>query len=872
MGDTGSTAMSSWRGPAASPLLRAKLRAPGRPNHFVRRPRLYGLLDELVASPLTIVVAPAGAGKTLLLSGWLAESSPAHAWLSLDESDREGFQLWSGIIAALQPIIPGCGQGALALLRRPAPLAEVVIELLNDLEDASSPECVLVLDDLHLIDADEASIASLGLFLLHLPEWLHVVVLSRRDPNLPIDRLRGRGQLAEVRFAELRLAPHEAAEMLSLLAPSMSADEIDDTISRSDGWAAGLQLMALAARSSRAQEYAETHDIGRDLMLDQFVWHEVLGENADEVVTMMLEISVVERVSISLAQALTGRLDVGQLLNKAEARGLFVTALGGAGWFQIHALVRAALLAELTRRSQQRLEEGHARAAKWFEDSGEIPLALEHWLLAGRPREALRVLTANHAALYDAGREATIRRTIAAIPASVRTAGIDEMFDYAWCQLLVSRRGYIDAVQQAGWWFEHGEYDASMRCRLSMLRSVASSLNGDWTTAGELAREAMLGMGEGWLRDPLGRYAWNQIGRAVAYSEAWSESCDDVRDADLALSRDLERRAALEGTRAVGLAFAGQPVEALRVAAGVRRAAEVSNMTILRIELAVAEAIAHRELGDRSRALSELRALAESPMETMLFCRVLAILELVEALVDSDDLAAAATEFERAEALIAEESLGDGVEQRLARVGTLLELRRGEPAEARRWAERLDDSFWRNISIARVELTAGSAANAVSLIDAAFPRCVRHEVIRGLLRARAGDDFDESVKHAAVAIELAAANDLLQTVGSEGPDAYELIERAAWRVPPAWMDRLRRLVASGAGRPGADRTELVEQLTDRERDVLRYLPSRLTIREIADELYVSVNTLKFHLKVIYRKLGVASRAEAAAKARQMMAK
>jgi DNA-binding CsgD family transcriptional regulator len=376
-------------------------------------------------------------------------------------------------------------------------------------------------------------------------------------------------------------------------------------------------------------------------------------------------------------------------------------------------------------------------------------------------------------------------------------------------------------------------------------------------------------MGETWWRDPLGRFAWNMIAREIALSERWAETCDDVRIAELALSRDPERRLALEGTRALGEVLAGRPVDALRVAAGIRRAAAASNLGVLRAELSLAEAIAHRELGDRSRALSELGDLAETPVETMLYYRIVAILEITQAHIDDGELDAAQSAFEQAQSLIDSESFGPGGQQWFARVGTRLAVATGDIAGATQWAAQVNDPFWTGISTARVHLAAGNLDDAAAALDTAVPRCVRHEVICGLLRARVVADHDLSVKCATDALDLAAANELLQTVASEGPEALELVERGAWRAPEQWLERLRRVSAAGADRPPSGRLNLVEQLTDRERDVLRFLPSRLTVREIADELYVSVNTLKFHLKVIYRKLGVTSRAEAAAKARQL---
>jgi DNA-binding NarL/FixJ family response regulator len=156
----------------------------------------------------------------------------------------------------------------------------------------------------------------------------------------------------------------------------------------------------------------------------------------------------------------------------------------------------------------------------------------------------------------------------------------------------------------------------------------------------------------------------------------------------------------------------------------------------------------------------------------------------------------------------------------------------------------------------------------MDILDTTVPRSVRHEVVLGLLRCRAATAHDEALKYATAAVELAAAHGILQTVASEGAELLELVEQAAWRAPPPWMDRLRRLAVTTRGDPLLGRRDPDVPLTDRERDVLRFLPSRLTLREIANELYVSVNTLKFHLKIIYRKLGVTSRAEAAEVARR----
>ena len=181
----GSTHDDEIQSPLGSRVLRAKLRAPTAPEHFVRRARLHRLLDEVATAPVTLVVAPAGAGKTSLLSGWTAESATPICWLTLDETDRGAAQLWSGVIEALATRILGCGEQARALLQHPESVLAGIDNLLEDLDLLLTSSTVLVLDDVHLIDDDEAVNSSLAYFVQHVPPLLHVVLASRRVQGCP---------------------------------------------------------------------------------------------------------------------------------------------------------------------------------------------------------------------------------------------------------------------------------------------------------------------------------------------------------------------------------------------------------------------------------------------------------------------------------------------------------------------------------------------------------------------------------------------------------------------------------------------------------------------------------------------------------------
>jgi ATP/maltotriose-dependent transcriptional regulator MalT len=853
---------------AATAPVRSTLRPPAPTAHHVRRPRLLDLLADAVGAPLTLVVAPAGCGKTSLLTGWASETALPTAWLSLGDGDRDPARLWSRVIAALETLAPGCGDRARAVHHGPASVPEAVDVLLDDLDERVAPASALVIDDAHLVD-DGPTAQSLALFLQHLPAWLHAVVVSRRDPPLPLDRLRAGGYLREIHVAELRFTDGEARDLLSRLAPWLEDDQVDAAVARAGGWAAPLQLMALAARTARAGDATGAPGSGDETMIHDYVLHEVLGAEEPELVEALADVAVVERLTASLARALTGRPDAGDLLRRAEARGLFVHRLPGAGC-RIHPLVRAALVARTAARAPGRVADRHARAARWCDEAGEVVPALEHWLLAGRPREVLRLLAVHHALLYDTGREATVLRTIAAVPHDVASADLTAMLEFAWCHLLVDRRRFIELVDRLAWWADRPGTDPRIRPRVTMLQSISATVSGRWVDGGTLARQAMATMGDGWWRDPLGRFGWNMVARDVALSERWDETADDVREAELALSRDPERRLTFEGTRALGQALAGRPVDALRVAAAVREAASTTNMAILRLELGVADALAHREIGDRGRALGELEALARTPAGSMLFCQVLAATELVHAHLDVGDVAAAREELTRAEALADAESVGRDGRGWIARAGTLVALAEGATGEARRWSDRIDDPFWAPVCAARIDLAVGGRADARAALDAAVPRSGRHAVVLAILRARASEHRDDALGHVAAAVERATGLGLLQTVASEGPDVVRLVECAAHRAPEQWMDRLRRsAIRSAQGPPAVAEQDATETLTGREREVLRLLVGRLTVREIAGELYVSPNTLKFHLKTIYRKLGVGSRAEAADVARRM---
>ena len=855
-----------WREVSGSMVFRSKLRAPNA-ERLVRRPRLLEVLDANAAKPLTVLISPAGTGKTALLATWVDASSRPIAWFSVDSTEQDAIQFWTGVVAALEQLVGHELPGPMASLRRPDSLFLAVADLLAELEAYEGPPATLLIDDIHLVDHLAEAVAALAVFIRHLPRWLGVVLATRRPPPLPLARMRADGQLGEVRVDDLRFSDCEAEALLARLAPSLEAQRVASVVDRAQGWATGIQLAAIASRSADLRTDQGPNE-REDLLVSEYLWQEVLDTEASELVDVLLDVSLVERVSTSLAERLTARTDAGRLLGLAEARGIFVSRLAGTDWFEIPTLIRERLRAELMTRASHRVTVLHSRAAGWFEDAGEVSTALDHWLLAERPDDALRLLAAKSTALYDTGHLATLERTLAQIPVEAAERDREAAIEFAWCFVLWDRLRFLREVDRAaGLGSPGGDLVATTRGRLLMLLSFAATVRSDWSEGGALARRAMDDFPEDWSRDYLGKFAWNMVARDEALSERWHES-SDVRVARRELSQEAERTLTLQGACALGEALAGQPLDALRIVAGVREAASAANLSILRRELEAAEALANRELGRRVQARAQLELLTTAtPAGPVAYLGLLARLELTQLHLDEGLRTQARASFGHAVDWFESEFGGAGGRDWVGRVGTLVALADGDPTKAGTWADSIADPFWGPVSRARTQLYAGNRRRALDLVDDAAARCVRHEVVRHLLRSRALTDHDEALKSAGAAVELAAAYGLVQTVASEGADCLRLIELVAWRVPEASLDHVRRAPAGVC----TDRVRGlldVEGLTTREQEILRLLPSRLNLSEIADELCISMNTLKFHLKVIYRKLGCCSRAEAADIARQ----
>jgi LuxR family maltose regulon positive regulatory protein len=367
-----------------TPILATKLYIPSPRAKIVLRPRLIKRLNEGLHRKMILISAPAGFGKTTLVSEWIVGCGRPVAWLSLDEGDNDPVRFITYLVAALQTIKAGIGEGLLASLQSPQPptTESILTTLLNEIATVPN-NFLLVLDDYHIIDSKPVDEA-LTFLLEHLPPQMHLVIATREDPPLPLARLRVRGQMTELRAADLRFSPAEAAEFLNrMMGLNLSAEDIAALDKRTEGWIAGLQLAALSMQGrSDTASFIKSFNGGHHFILDYLV-EEVLQRQPEHVRNFLLQTAILDRLSSPLCDAVTGQEDGKRMLEALERGNLFVIPLDDQRqWYRYHHLFAEVLQAHLREAQPDRVSTLHRRASEWYEQNGLRSEAIRHALSA----------------------------------------------------------------------------------------------------------------------------------------------------------------------------------------------------------------------------------------------------------------------------------------------------------------------------------------------------------------------------------------------------------------------------------------------------------------------------------------------------------
>jgi LuxR family transcriptional regulator, maltose regulon positive regulatory protein len=891
------------------PVLETKLHLPTWRKGLIARPRLLERLNRGAGAKLTLVSAPAGFGKTTLLGSWLASGLdrelPA-AWLSLDQSDNHPPGFWTYVIAALQRVAPGVGAESLVLLDASESAIEPVLGvLLNDLS-ALAREVVLVLDDYHLIDAREIH-DQLVFLLEHLPPQLHLVIASRADPALPLARLRVRGDLVELRAADLRFTADEAAAYLDeAMGLSLSADDVAALEERTEGWIAALQLAALSMQGRDDVAGFIAGFAGDDRYIVDYLVEEVLERQPEEVRNFLLRTSILDRLNGALCDAVTGLSNGKAQLEALERRNLFVVPLDDRRrWYRYHHLFADVLRAHLADDWPRDVHQLHRRASAWYEQNGELRAAIHHAFAAGDFSRAADLVELAWPELRNRREEDVLCGWLAALPDEVLRGRPVLSNAYAGVLLSIGKIDGVDArLRDAERWLDFGERHAAEAAGMVVVDenefrtlpgSVALHRAGSALARGDLAKTAQHArraldlaveddhLSRGGATALLGLAAWATGDLETAY-QTYARGMADVR-----------RSGHIAGVfgSAINLADIrigqGRLRDAMRTYEQALRLAAPQGGAVLRgtSDMYVGMSELYREWNDldaATRALHTSRELGEHagfPQNPSRWRVTMARIREAQ-----DDPNGALDLLQQAERVY-QSDLSPNVRPIAALKARLL-VRHGRASEALGWAREqglstADDLTYlrefEHITLAGALVASDSAPEALGLLDRLL-----HAAEEGgrngsaidilLVQALGLQSLGETSAALAAlerAVSMAEPEGYVRTFVDEGAPMAILIQAAAKRrhAPGYVQQLLTAFGTAGHAPPARPALMKVESLSERELDVLRLLATDLDGPEIANRLIVSLNTVRTHTKSIYSKLGVNNRRAAVRRAEEL---
>ncbi|MGH9229909.1 MAG: LuxR C-terminal-related transcriptional regulator [Acidimicrobiales bacterium] len=849
---------------------------PDMPQGFVPRPELVDRLESTAAS-LTLVVGSPGSGKTALLGSWVAQRTAPTVWLTCDPTDADPVRFWSALAVAIRQVVPDAGTDTLDRLDqagRESP--DAAASLASDC--AGTAGLAIVVDDAHEAGPAPAVMAA---FVRSLPPGVRLVLATRRDPAFPIGRLRVQGRLLEVRDEHLRFRFGEARQFFDNLDVNVTDTGVEHLCELTEGWVAGLQLAALylAGRpdaDTLVQAFAET-----DRGLVDFLVNEVLDLQPPDVEDFLMDTSVLDTFDGSLCDAVTGRDGGTELLRRLHAAHLFVIEVGRqAGWYRYHNLFARFLQARLRTRSRGRLRRAHTAASRAYAQRGDLMSAVNQSMAADDVDAAFQLLRQLAATEVDAeGRQAAIDTLRAWLRQHGNHYVSHEPGLVLECLIVLESLAASEEVEVWLHRVEHGGpqvLEPPTAALLAAVWGLHRLHQGDPAAALERGHEVTRILGHEVIDDD-----WmSQWPTVVCQAHLWLDEPTAARQAAQDARLAARPSPAYDTVRLPGLASWAAAVEgelpdsehqahtALEAADALGLLA--SNFGRVHPHLGLAAvARERRELDDAERllALASESAVAAKRPPTMLLCELER--SRLAATRGATDEALQILEGARRIMPSSTPVVTDHIDRLHARIA----VDAGHPGAAELVDKLLPTTFRQHLRT-RLALTSNGGVVPGTLDGASQTTPTRRlRVERELLAARvvAPTDRQRALQHLEAALRLGEPAGLVSTVVDEGHEIHELLE--ALPTDAVLDGYVERLLDAARIRPAPPRGQgaqpLVDRLSDRELTTLHYLASRLTYREIANELYVSVNTVKSHIKAVYRKLGASSRTEAVKAARQI---
>jgi len=875
-----------------TPVLATKLYIPPSRPKAVLRPRLLERLNEGLSSghKLTIISASAGFGKTTLVSEWIASCGRPVGWLSLDEGDNDPARFIAYLVAGLQTIEVGIGDNLLSALQSPQPPSteSILTALLNEIT-AIQDNFILVLDDYHVIDSklvDEA----LTFLLEHLPPQMHLVIATREDPHLPLSRLRVRGQLTELRAADLRFTPAEAAEFLNqIMGLNLSAENIAALETRTEGWIAGLQLAGLSMQghqdtASFIRSFTGSHHFVLDYLIE-----EVLEQQSESIRVFLLRTSILDRLCGPLCDAVLGSPSASgkDTLEYLEHANLFIVPLDNERrWYRYH-----HLFAELLRQRLQQSDnvaEYHIRASEWYENHDLMLEAFHHAAVANDVERAARLMESKEMPLHLPGTAAAILTWLESLPTTVLNA------------------------QPALWWKQ-----AAMLMAMTQTIGVEEKLQ---ATEAALAT-AVLPSAEldDTTRNLIGKIAVARAALAQTLYQTETSLIQARRALEYLHPNNLAYRST--ATQVIGFAYylQGDRAEAGRVYAEAlslaQAAGDIDNAVMATTRLGqiqeignqlylAAETYQHalQMIGDYppSNAAvvylglaricyerNDLNAAEQYGQQSLQLARqydqvidrlILSELFLARLKLARGDVIGAACILSQTEQTTRQKNFTVRLPEIAAAQVDVL-LRQGDVSAATHLVQTYDLP----IRHARVHLAQGDPSAALTVlgsyrqqVEAKGWQDQRLKVmILQTVALHAHGEKDRAVQVLTEALTLAEPEGFIRIFVDEGePMAQLLLEAASRGVMPDYVSKLLAAFETEKQK-SEDKSDisptqsLIEPLSQRELKILQLIGQGLSNREIGERLFLALDTIKGHNRKIFEKLQVQSRTEAVARAHEL---
>jgi LuxR family maltose regulon positive regulatory protein len=854
-------------------VLVSKIGPPPVPRYAVSRSRLVApLLQDTWR--IVVVTGGAGTGKSVVAAQCCAALTDATAaWVTLDSGDDRPERFWLYVVTALERAAPGAfARTSLQLPHARAKRGELLAQLIADATALSSP-VFIVLDDLHAI-RDPTIFEGIAFLVEQAPAQLRFLVTSRTEPSLPIARWRARLWTSEIRQEDLACSPAETTSLLNALGEHrLGPDEIDGLCAHTGGWIAALHLAALAMRGKDDAAAVALNFTGRHRMIADLLMSEVLEAQTDVVQEFLLRTSIVDHFDGTLADALTGRSDGVAALGSLAGRIAFLVPVDDRRTtYRYHPLLRDLLQLELQRRHPDDAVELRRIAASALERRGEVAAAVTMLLANNDIDRAFALAFSTAYEQHDRGDLAAMASWVDLFPQDYVAESIERMLVYSFS---IGACGRLD---EAVAWIHRVDHRMSTEAQLSERDlGYADALHLLMFTMGVAAHDGIEGghrvvdaVDHGLDIGTLGARARPNLARAYLMS-GQPRRAETVLEggsmhdeiAAVLLAPAIRSRIALHDGN-LDLAVE-QASRALGAAAALAVPTHLGTLDAL---LALTGVLVERnEAGEAAAGVARIREIGDQHPEAPAY-HVLSRLVEVRLIIATEGLEQGFVVVDQLRRFLSTTS-HPPLHRMVDAVDARWRIEADELRRAQELIDHLDPGPCRTLLASRLDLARHLPDRAMSRLDATEFQTVRDCLAADLLRARASRQLDsaETPTYIGRAARLAAPQGFVRSILEEGHDVVRAMRVAAEQL--GGTDGRRLSLALGAPPPSPRAAQPAVVLSDREQAVLRFLPTHLTNQEIATECFMSVNTVKTHLKSIYTKLDVTSRSEAVARARTL---